>query len=355
MLLLAILIACIHIGLLGILLINRLYLHRHSQNQHENPPLVSILIPARNEEENLQKLIPSLLSQRYPQFEVIIYDDDSEDNTWGIIESYKDSRIRPFKGNGPPPGWVGKVHALYQASRHASGDYYLFLDADTELLHEDALQHLVQHVYNLPERSVLTGFPSYRGKGLLLVSLVPSAVLTAIPWPLVRPLPINSLGALNGQCWMVDASIYHTYEPHKEVASEILEDVLIGRYLKSKGVTPVLVDIQKELAVYMYSNFQDAWRGFRKNAYLLLGDNPFSFAFIITMYVCIYVAAPLFSIWLLPLVFLNKLATDRISHFPFWLSLCAPLSFTLGLTLQLDSAWHHLIGQVSWKGRSVSH
>ncbi|MBX2822042.1 MAG: glycosyltransferase family 2 protein [Rhodothermaceae bacterium] len=351
---LALIVASIHIGLLVIFFSNLLYLRRRPRPQPEKPhPFVSIIIPARNEEDNLQRLLPSILSQNYETFEVIVYDDDSTDGTWNVLSSYKDARVHIFKGNGPPDGWVGKVHALYQATKHASGTHYLFLDADTELADADALSRLVAQYQQLPANSVMTSLPRYKGNGLLVVSLLPNAIMAGIPWYLVRPFPASSLGALNGQCWMIDADKYKTHEPHKAVANEILEDVLIGRYLKKLGITPTLVDLRRELSVYMYSSFPDAWRGFRKNAFLLSGGHVLSFLFIVFFFSIVYIFPPVIALWLLPFVFLNKWVTDRHSMFPFWLTLCAPLSFILGLTLQLDSAWHHLSGRVSWKGRSI--
>ena len=349
-------IAAIHCILLFIFTANLFYLRRRKkQTSLKNAPSVSvsILIPVRNEENNLQRLLPSLLTQRYPNFEIIVYDDDSDDLTWNVITSYKDARLKCVQGEGPPPGWVGKVHALYQASRHASGEYYLFLDADTKLEDEHALERIVHTFTTLPPQRVMTALPRYRGAGLLLVSLVPNALLTYIPWPLVSLTPQESLSALNGQCWMIDASTYHMHEPHREVANEILEDVMIGRFLKTKGIIPVLTNLQKEVAVYMYSGFSDAWQGFRKNAYLLLGNSKLSFGLYIIFMMVVFLMSPSFAPWILGLVYLNKLATDRACKFPLWLTLLAPLSFVLGVTLHIDSAWHHLSGNVSWKGRTV--
>lgn len=347
-------VAYIHIGLIAIFISNLFYLRRRASRADEHAThFISILIPARNEEENLKRLVPSLLKQTYSHFEVIIYDDDSTDGTCGVLSSFEDDRLKLIKGNGPPEGWVGKVHALFQATRHATGSHYLFLDADTELADEEALSRLVNKYHRLPAKSVLTSLPRYRGKGLLLVSLVPNAILANLPWPLVRPFPAASMSALNGQCWMLDAESYNALEPHQAVAHEILEDVLIGRYLKQQGITPTLVDLRDEVSVYMYSSFSDAWRGFRKNAYLLSGGNPLSFLLLVFFFSVVYILPPVFALWLLPFIFINKWCTDAHSRFPLWLSLCAPLSFLLGLTLQIDSAWHHLSGRVSWKGRSI--
>ena len=258
-----------------------------------------------------------------------------------------------MQGSGPPEGWTGKVHALHQAARHARGDLMLFLDADTTLKDPDALSRLVAAHQALPPKSVLTSMPDYRGKGLALISLATHSILASIPWLFVKRLPFSSLGVLNGQCWMIDTQTYRTFEPHAQVAGEILEDVLIGRYLKKQGISPALVDVQGEVAVHMYDSFAEAWRGFRKNVYLLMGNNPLLFLGIFVLFATIFVAPVILEPRLLFLVYFNKLLTDQRSGFSFTISMIAPLCYVLGSTLQLDSAWNHLTGRVTWKGRPV--
>ena len=337
-----------------VLLGNVIYLrHRDQRATPASYPPLSVLIPARNEEDNLRRLLPTLAAQDYPDAEVIVYDDGSEDATWEVIEAHADQHIRGLQGNGPPAGWVGKVHALYQATREATGRLYLFLDADAELLHSDALRTLVERFAALPDDSVLTGLTRLRGGGRLLVSLVPNAILTGLPWPLVRRLPLASLGALNGQCWLIDATHYHRFEPHEALRSEVLEDVMIGRYLKAQGVTPALCNLQPDVAIHMYTSLGDAWRGFRKNAYLILGGHPAWFVGLSFLYLATFVLAPLASLWFLLSIYLLKAITDQLSGFSPGITLLAPVSYLLGSVMQWDSALSHWTGRVAWKGRRV--
>ena len=353
----ALILALLHGGLLLILLANLAYLWRGRRRRApERLPSLSVLIPARNEEANLERLLPSLLAQTYPNAEVVVYDDGSEDSTWDVIQRWRarsDGRIQALQGTGPPPGWIGKVHALFQATRQAKGDLYLFLDADAEMQHPDALRHLAERFASLPPDAVMTGLPRLRGGGALLVSLIPNALLTGLPWPLVRRLRVATFSALNGQCWLIPAALYHRYEPHEHLPGEILEDVKIGRYLMRQGLAPTLMDVRGEVAVYMYRDLREAWRGLRKNAYLVLGGSPLLFLFFHTFYAFTFVFAPLFALPLLFSLYLIKLLVDRAAGFPLWVTALAPLSFLLGAFVQLDSALAHWTGRVSWKGRGV--
>ncbi|WP_072713968.1 glycosyltransferase [Rhodothermus profundi] len=356
MIILAVLLTTLHLLIWGTLLSSLRYLRRQPcpKPTADVWPSLSVLIPARNEARNLQRLLPTLLRQDYPHFEVIVYDDGSEDATPFVLQRYRaDPHLRVLRGKELPPGWVGKVHALYQATRHARGSLYLFLDADAELLRPDALRHLVARYRALPPGSVATALPSLRGGGQLLVSLVPLLILGGLPWSLVRRVPHPLLGALNGQCWLMDATRYHRLEPHRHHRAEVLEDVQIGRYLKRHGLIPELLDLRRELAVHMYPDLKAAWQGFRKNAYLLMGGRSLYFLLLWLGYGLTFVLAPLIWWPLLLSIYGLKLITDRLQGYPLWLSLLAPLSYFLAWILQGDSAWNYGRGRLHWKGRRI--
>ena len=361
----------VHAGVAGVLASNLVVLARQRRRPLPTDlPAVSVLVPARNEERNLAALLPTLLAQRGVDLQVVVVDDASEDGTWDVLQAHVSEsrasgagpRLVAVRGSGPPAGWVGKPHALYQAARRATGDVFVFLDADAQLRDGGALARLVgRWQADGGAGTALTGLPRYldRGPGALLTSLVPFAVLAALPVGLVPRTRAASLSALNGQVWVLGADDYRRLAPHEAVKDEVLEDVMIGRFLKRSGVRLFFHDLGGEVAVRMYRTFGEAWRGFQKNAYLIAGGSPAPFAAFFALYAVSWVVPSV--LWLgggvfwVPLATLVviKLAVDRAGRFPLWVSALAPLALALGAALQLDSARAHATGAVAWKGRGV--
>ena len=354
-----------HGALLGLTALNLAYLWR-TRARRARParwPRVSVLVPARNEAHTLPRLLPSLLAQAYPDpgaesgagFEVVVVDDASEDATWEVLRAHAHPRLRAIRSAGPPPGWIGKTHALDTAASAADGDVFLFLDADARLMDAGALRRLVERLEAAGPDAVVSGLPRYadRGGARLLTGLVPFALLTALPLPLVPRTRLPWLSALNGQVWLTRAALYRRHRPHAAARDRVLEDVEIGRLLKKAGARIVLRALTDEVEVEMYRSLGEAWRGFRKNAYLLQGGRPLPFLASLAVYVALFVVAPARRRRLLASTVLLKAMSDRAAQLPPWASLPAPLSLALGAALQLDSARAHLTGRAEWKGRRV--
>ena len=314
-------------------------------------PLVSIMIPARNEAHNLPRLLESIKCQTYPDVEVRVYDDGSEDDTWQVLQGRP--HVHAERGDGPPAGWMGKVNALYRLSRHAEGEIYLFLDADTELRDDRALARMVR-TYQDVGNGLITGITHLRGDGHLLVSVIGYMILSSIPWWMGRHLPSRFMAAVNGQCWMIDAALYHEHEPHEAVRSQVLEDVMLGRYMYSRGICPRLVNFQREVSVFMYVSLADAWLGFRKNGFAMVGGKLRYAVPIWILFAGMYVALPLMYLPALLATFVMKFLSDRFIHVSPAVSVLAPLSFVMAAALILDSGFSTLTGRAQWKGRSLA-
>jgi len=350
------LLAVLHAYILLTVLVNAAWLRRRSTAPTAPValPSLTVLVPARNEEANLRRLLPSLLAQRYPAAQFLVYDDASEDGTAEVVRRHADPRLRLLRGEGPPPGWVGKVHALAEASREATGDVLLFLDADAELLHPDALARLVAHWTALPAPAVLTGLPRLTGGGLVVVSLIPFVFLAAAPAPLLARLRWSLGAVLNGQFWMMAREDYERWQPHRAHPDEVVEDLAIGRFLSRRGFTVAMRDLHADLAVRMYGSFGKAWRGLRKNMYLAAGGSPAVAGFFLALFVAVYLLPPFLSPWFLASLYAMKGASDRAARMPLRVTLLAPLTLLIIPVLALDSAVAHWTHTARWKGRVVA-
>ena len=156
-------------------------------NFNNSGDFVSILIPARNEANNIGDCLESIISQDFESFEVIILDDRSTDGTVKVVESFLGSNqfVRLVKGKDLPDGWVGKNWACHQLSEHAKGQLILFMDADTKLVNSSVLSNAVTHIEN-KQVDLITLMPK-RESG----SLVEKFMYIFIDWSLFRMMPIN--------------------------------------------------------------------------------------------------------------------------------------------------------------------
>lgn len=348
------LLALVHACIVLTVLVNAAWLRRRGGAPLARPelPSLTVLVPARNEEENLRRLLPSLLAQRYPSVEFLVYDDASEDGTAEVVRRHADARLRLLRGGGPPPGWVGKVHALAEATTEARGEVLLFLDADAELLRPDALERLVAHWAALPAPAVLTGLPRLTGGGLLVVSAIPFVFLSAAPAPLLARMRCSAAAVLNGQCWMIAREAYERWQPHRSHPDEVVEDLAIGRYLSRRGVTVTTRDLQDDVAVRMYGSLGEAWRGFRKNMYPGAGGgSPVIAGLALALFTAVYLVPPFLSPWFLVSLYVIKGMTDRAARVPLRATLLAPLTMLSIAALVVDSALAHWTGTARWKGR----
>ncbi|MGQ9612031.1 glycosyltransferase [Chloroflexus sp.] len=235
-----------------------------------DPPLISILIPARNEERGIGRCVQGALAQRYPHIEVIVVDDGSTDRTPAILAdlAVTDTRLRIITGKPLPPGWVGKCHACQQASSAASGEWLLFLDADTAPA-PDLVAALLCHALST-NGDMVTIFPFLELKTwserlilppfvALIVSIFPFERLAK---PDVRPEEVLA----NGQCIFVRRSAYEAIGGHGAVRAEVLEDVRLGQCLRAAGFTVRGAIGMEYLAVRMYTNVAEVIEGLMKNA-----------------------------------------------------------------------------------------
>jgi chlorobactene glucosyltransferase len=244
---------------------------------------VAVLVPARNEESNIEGCVRSLLAQDYRGLEIWVYDDASTDGTLGILRRLESevgaARMYIVQGTkGPPAGWLGKAnacHRLYEAMRaEREPDYLLFTDAD------------VRFAPSAVSRAVATAVRHRAG----LLSIFPRQVTVtwaermAVPllshWGAYNflPLPLAftlrsgpAFAAANGQFMLFSTQAYEACGGHEVVRSQVLEDVGLARAVKRAGYRALLADGGPLIRTRMYGSAREVWEGYSKNVYEFFG------------------------------------------------------------------------------------
>ncbi len=233
-------------------------------------PLVSLIIPARNEERVIGACLSGALNQQYPAYEVIVIDDASIDATALIARDFvaRDSRLRLISSVDLPPGWVGKCHACAQAAELARGEWLLFLDADTR-----------------PQPALISGMLAYAARQQLdALSVFPRLELGSFWERLILPAfytlvravyPAERVSAAdaapaevlaNGQALLVRRAAYEAIGGHTTVRNQVLEDVYLAQALRRAGFRIGIALAPELLSVRMYTSGAEVAAGLGKNA-----------------------------------------------------------------------------------------
>lgn len=235
---------------------------------------VSAIIPARNEQENIERAVRSLAEQEAVR-EIIVTDDQSEDRTPEILEALKKEfpMVRTIRIDSLPEGWTGKVYALHNAARLATKDWLLFTDADTEHVPGSLAAFLEQAVS--ASADLLSASPGQRTPTWWERSVIPLVyVHLARLYPYDRVSdPHSPLVAANGQYLLIRRIVYEHVGGHQAVKSEILEDVALARRVKRAGGRLVFLLGAPRVWTRMYRSFGAMWEGWTKNLFLLYERN----------------------------------------------------------------------------------
>ena len=273
-------------------------------------PMVSILVPARNEEQNIGRCIRSLLAQDYPSFEVLIMDDQSTDGTLSILSQMSElqSNLKVLKGSSPPEDQSGKNWACSQLALHAQGDLLFFTDADT-FHHSQSLNEIVTALMG-EQADLLTGFPRQQVFSWLEKLLVPFftwASLSFIPLWLAYRIRSQSLVVAVGQMMLFQRDAYQKIGGHDALGNAIVDDLMLAKRIKAEGMRWRVVRISDLISCRMYQGGGEAVQGFTKNLFA-----AFDFRLLIFFVCVLMVGDSIFG----PCDCSCKLDTRSCSHCP---------------------------------------
>ncbi|MDX1906314.1 MAG: glycosyltransferase family 2 protein [Bacteroidia bacterium] len=324
---------------------------------------LSILIPARNEARSLPTLLALLPHIRYPDYEVIIYDDQSTDETPVLLAAAAAAwpRLRIITGTGLPEGWLGKNHACHQLAQAATGAYLLFLDADICQLDPDYPAALVAEMQRR-EVTLLSVFPDQRMETWGEKATIPVMFFLLLPllplWWIYR-LPFPSMAAANGQCMLFEGSAYRAYRWHERVRTVIVEDIAIMQQVKTLGLRGMTYTGGGRITCHMYRSYQEGIAGFSKNILAGFGNSiPGLVVFLLLVWGCWLLLAPYLTGYQL-LISIGMIAGIRITssltaRMPVWESLWMhPVHMVSLVWIGISAVNKRLSGRNVWKGRNV--
>ncbi len=336
-----------------------------------NVPLVSIILPVRNQASTVSDCVSSLVGLEYPNKEIIVVDGGSTDGTRELVQKFA-HQMTLVDEEPLPVGWVGKNWACHLGYKKSRGELLLFTDGDS--VHAtDSLARSVNYL---------------EAENADLVTLAPGTILRSFWERLLQP-PIfllimilvggklvnddhrqNAIG--NGQYMLFRRESYDKIGGHYAVRDKIIEDYSLGRLLKKAGMRLRFVTASDALGVRMYASLGEIWRGWRKNFYTVSERHMLAravtrivlmFTFLVLPFVVLgygvflatatplnaYLIAGLFMsglLWLGIVMLDNSIGVSSLYAFMF------PLAILVYILIGIDSTVRGSLGfGFSWKGR----
>jgi len=331
-------------------------------------PVVSIIVPARNEEASLAACLDSLVSQAGIASEVIVVDDHSTDRTCEVAESFAiahPEKVRVIEAGPLPAGWTGKNNAIVSGVHEASGEWLLFTDADTIHLPgsltravAEAKEHHADMLSYSPEQITVTFWE------MAVLPVVFAELAREYPPAKVRD-PGSPIAAANGQYILVRREAYDSVGGHAAIAGKILEDVALARVMKLSRRKIRFRYADDAVRTRMYRNFRQLRDGWTKNLALLFPSPGWLAVKTLLRW------GPLWGTMLWPMkllgvapwsiafmVWITFMTMRRLQHANFAVGmgfLGALFGMPMFAYLLLRSKRAHAKGSVPWKGRTYSN
>ena len=335
-------------------------------------PMVTVLIPARNDEKHIERCLNSLLNQLYKNYEIVVLNDNSTDKTGEILSriAANDSRVRVFDGAPLPDDWYGKPFALHQAAMQAKGDILIFTDADT--VHTPgSISWAVTNMQNL-KVDMISGYIGQIFKKFGEVITVPLMFFLTgfvIPLFLNRYIKTGLFSAAIGQFIIIRHDVFKAIGGCKSFKKKTSEDIYMSRLVTKKGYKTRFLNITEYVKCRMYNGYRSAIEGIGKNVFDFFGKNTLVifllavavFFFLFFPFPLLFLCAAKSSPWTMHILVVNILYSltwlfmflgQRLN---WWYGFLWPLMF-LNLLYMAGWSWFRTVSGRGffWKDRVVS-
>ncbi|MGB6537472.1 MAG: glycosyltransferase family A protein [Xanthobacteraceae bacterium] len=343
-------------------------------------PHVTVIVPARDEADNIGTCVRSLLAQHYPagRLRLIVVDDHSTDATSAIVRDIAagDCRLSLLSSPALPPHWTGKSHACWFGARAAApeSEWLCFIDADVRSeapLLSSAMSAALHRRLDLLSIAPRQELHSFAERLVLPCGLI----LLSFTQDLRRvQSPSGNAVTATGQFMLIRRDAYEAAGGHAAVSAAICEDLEFARRLKQSGRSVLLMDGEGLISTRMYTGWRTLWPGLAKNLVDTLGGRRATLMLALAAMILAWAAVVVPAVdvaavaaaepgaWAALIAaligscaaFALHLAAARHFRIPVYYGLLFPLGYTAGALMALDSVRRRLHGRVSWKGRVYS-
>jgi len=256
--------------LIPLMLVRRARISSYPPPDATDAPLVSIIVPARNEADNISACVATLLNIEYPRFELVVVDDQSQDGTPEIVRliaERSNGRLRLVEGTRPPAGWIGKSWACWQGYQAARGELLLFADADTRH-DEELVGHAVggllaeaaDLVSVLPRQRMLTFW-----ERVVLPQIFTTITLRYHDVERISRTRNPREVIANGQFMMFRREAYERIGGHESVRNDVVEDMALAQQVVASGGRLLLRHADDLMDTRMYRSLAEISEGWTKN------------------------------------------------------------------------------------------
>lgn len=325
---------------------------------------VSILIPARNKERNILDLLQSIRGQEYSNYEVIILDDHSTDETLAVYRKFceGDKRFRVVSGKDIPAGWQGKNYACYQLAEHARGAFLMFLDADG-IVNDGLINNSIHRMkfYRLDLLSLFANQMMISWGERVIVPLIHFILLNLLPLRLVRLSKSPAFSTASGQFMLFNSNSYRENQWHELVKERVVEDIEVMKLLKASGLRGETLLANRYIFYRTYRNFGEAFRGFSKNFFAGFNNNViglFLYLFLVILgpLAIAYILSAELLFFALSLIVLSRVMISLMSGQNVWLNiLLHPIQMALMIFLAVVSVNNYFTKTPAWKDRTIKN